>query len=294
MHILQTPKLTQKAYACNHRTIHFDRPLVMAIVNLTPDSFYDGGKYTETEDVLRDVAAKVNAGADIIDIGAASSRPGADLLSAEEEWKRMETALQAVRDKYPEVLISVDTVHASVAEKAAYLGVDLINDISGGKVDKDMLTAVARLNLPYIMMHMNGVPKNMGSLPEMTDAQNTVYSFFKEQCTQLIAKGFNKIILDPGFGFGKSLANNYELLGGLCTFRELGYPLLAGVSRKSMISKITHGTPVTSLNGTSVVNTIALLNGANILRVHDVTEAVETIKLVSFYLQCQDANISLP
>jgi dihydropteroate synthase len=292
MHILQTPKLTQKAYACNHRTIHFYRPLVMAIVNLTPDSFYDGGKYSATEDILRDVAAKVNAGADIIDIGAASSRPGAELLTAEAEWQRMETALIAVRTHHPNVLISVDTVHASVAEKAAKLGVDIINDISGGLLDSNMLGTVARLNLPYVMMHMNGTPKTMATLPEMAHAHSEVYTFFKKQCDQLTGLGFSKIILDPGFGFGKSLANNYELLGNLSEYRALGFPLLVGVSRKSMISKITSGTPVTALNGTSVIHTIALLNGANILRVHDVKEAIEAIKLVSFYLQCQEVSTS--
>ncbi len=292
MHNLETPKLTQKAYACNHRMIHFNRPLVMAIVNLTPDSFYDGGKFVEIEDVLRDVAAKIAAGADIIDLGAASSRPGAEMLTAEAEWQRLALPLKEIRSTYPDVLISVDTVHAIVAEKAAAAGVDIINDISGGVLDKAMLPTIAQLNLPYILMHMNGTPATMGGLPAMTNAGTVVRQFFTTQTMALAEKGFSKIILDPGFGFGKSLENNYQLLGSLSTFQELGFPLLVGVSRKSMISKITQGSPVTALNGTTVINTVSLLNGANILRVHDVTEAIEAIKLVSFYLQCNRSNIS--
>ena len=264
----------------------------MAIVNLTPDSFYDGGKFVEIEDVLRDVAAKIAAGADIIDLGAASSRPGAEMLTAEAEWQRLALPLKEIRSTYPDVLISVDTVHAIVAEKAAAAGVDIINDISGGVLDKAMLPTIAQLNLPYILMHMNGTPATMGGLPAMTNAGTVVRQFFSTQTMALAEKGFSKIILDPGFGFGKSLENNYQLLGSLSTFQELGFPLLVGVSRKSMISKITQGSPVTALNGTTVINTVSLLNGANILRVHDVTEAIEAIKLVSFYLQCNRSNIS--
>lgn len=258
----------------------------MAIVNLTPDSFYDGGKYGELQDVLRDIEAKIESGAHIIDIGAASSRPGATLLSPEHELIRLIPVLKAVRKEFPHILISIDTFHSEVARMAASEGANLLNDISGGLLDADMLETVAEIKLPYILMHMQGMPSTMSQMPALINPVESVLNFFSAQINRLKTLNFNQIILDPGFGFGKSLENNYTLLSALDTFKSLGYPLLVGVSRKSMINKITLGTPVTALNGTTVLHTVALLNGANILRVHDVREASEAIKLVSFYREC--------
>jgi len=286
MHKLETTKLNQKAYVCNGLELVFDVPQIMAIINLTPDSFYDGGKYGELADVLRDIAAKIEAGANIIDIGAASSRSGATLLSPELEITRLSPVLKAVRREFSNTLLSVDTFHSDVARMAASEGANLLNDISGGVMDEAMLETVAELNLPYILMHMQGTPATMAQLPALPTPVESVTDFFKQQISRLNALHFDQIILDPGFGFGKSLENNYTLLSALQVFKSLGYPVLVGVSRKSMINKITLGSPVTALNGTTVLHTVALLNGANILRVHDVTEAKEAIKLVSFYREC--------
>lgn len=255
----------------------------MAIVNLTPDSFYDGGKYARAEEVLRDAREKTVQGADILDLGAASSRPGALALDAESEWERLREVLPLLRTELPEVLISVDTYHARVAEKSADAGANIINDISGGDLDAAMHDTIARLNLPYIIMHMDGTPQNMAANPPYTNVVQSVINKLRHKTQALQESGFQKIILDPGFGFGKSLTNNYELLKGLPALCELGYPVLAGLSRKSMINKVAGTSPVTALNGTTVLNTIALLNGASILRVHDVTEAKQAIELTGFY-----------
>lgn len=271
-------------YACNGKTLTFIKPLVMAIVNITPDSFYDGGKYDSVSDVLRDVEQKVEQGADIIDLGAASSRPGAPLLAANDEWLRLEAVLKAVRERFSGVFISVDTWQAEVARRSADCGADIINDISGGSMDAAMFETVAQLNLPYVLMHIQGTPQTMQQQAlEAENAVKEVSSFLNTGCLQLEAKGFTKIILDPGFGFGKDLSGNYKLLKHMQQLGETGYPVLAGVSRKSMVNKVIHTNPVTALNGTTVLNTLALINGASILRVHDVTEARQAIELVEFY-----------
>ncbi len=261
----------------------FGQPLVMAIINVTPDSFYDGGKYSEPDDILRDAEEKVRLGAHILDIGAASSRPNAALISADEEWQRLKTILPLIRKRFPDTLISVDTWHAGVAEKSVAEGADIINDISGGDLDPDMFSTITRLNLPYIMMHMDGNPQTMTHNAPYEDVVKSVRAKMAGKTKQLESLGFNKIIIDPGFGFGKSLENNYQLLKGMEELRDIGYPVLAGVSRKSMINKVIGTNPVTALNGTTVLHTIALLNGASILRVHDVTEAVQAIALTGFY-----------
>lgn len=255
----------------------------MAIVNLTPDSFYDGGRYGSTSDVLRDIEEKIKSGATIIDIGAASSRPGAAEISEEEEWKRLGTALKEIRKQFPGIFISVDTYRSSIAEKSANEGADIINDISGGSFDTDMFATMARLNIPYILMHIQGSPKTMQENPHYEDVVKDVTNYFEGKIKILTHLNFHKIILDPGFGFGKNTEHNFKLLKALDRMKAMGYPLLAGVSRKSMINKVIKTNPVTSLNGTTVVNTIALLNGASILRVHDVTEARQAIELVEFY-----------
>ena len=273
-------------YSCNGKIIKFNKPLIMSIVNITPDSFYDGGKYDSESDVLKDVEDKINSGANIIDIGASSTRPNSDEITEKEEWQRLKGVLISVRANFPDILLSVDTYRASVAKKSADHGIDIINDISGGNLDSLMFKTVADLNIPYILMHIQGSPKTMQNNPKYLNVVDEVKKDFESKITQLINLGFNKIILDPGFGFGKSLENNYQLLKSLNIFSSFNYPILAGVSRKSMINRVIGTNPVTALNGTTVLNTIALQNGASILRVHDAFEAKQAIELVEFYKSC--------
>ena len=273
-------------YSCNGKIIKFNKPLIMSIVNITPDSFYDGGKYDSESDVLKDVEDKINSGANIIDIGASSTRPNSDEITEKEEWQRLKGVLISVRANFPDILLSVDTYRASVAKKSAEHGIDIINDISGGNLDSLMFKTVADLNIPYILMHIQGTPKTMQKNPKYLNVVEEVKKDFESKITQLINLGFNKIILDPGFGFGKSLENNYQLLKSLNIFSSFNYPVLAGVSRKSMINRVIGTNPVTALNGTTVLNTIALQNGASILRVHDAFEAKQAIELVEFYKSC--------
>lgn len=270
-------------YPCNGKIITFNKPLVMAIVNITPDSFYDGGKYGDIRDILCDAEEKIKSGADILDLGAASSRPGAIEVTEVEEWARMEKILTEIRKQFPDILISVDTYRAKIARQGADCGADIINDVSGGNLDENMFTTVAELNLPYIMMHMAGTPQTMQQNPIYSDVVKEIKEIFASKIKLLKTLNFTKIILDPGFGFGKTTVHNFTLLKEFGAFLNAGYPLLAGLSRKGMINKVIGTNPVTALNGTTVVNTIALLNGASILRVHDVNEAVQAIKLVEFY-----------
>jgi dihydropteroate synthase len=280
---IKSSEILPMTYSCNGKTLTFIKPLIMAIVNITPDSFYDGGKFGSLSDVLRDVVEKLKQGVDIIDIGAASSRPNANEISGEEEWTRLGEYLAAVRKAFPQVFISVDTYRSEIARRSAEAGADMINDIAGGNLDKKMFPTVAALQLPYILMHMDGTPQTMQHNAPYEDVVASVKTSFSDKIAQLQAMGFDKLILDPGFGFGKSLENNYQLLKSLETFNAFGFPLLAGVSRKSMINRVLGTNPVTALNGTTVLNTIALLNGASILRVHDVAEAKQAIDLVEFY-----------
>ena len=255
----------------------------MAIVNITPDSFYDGGKYDSEKDVLSDVAEKIKQGAHIIDLGAASSRPNALEISDEEEWKRLALILPIIRKTFPEILISVDTYRADIARRSAEYGADIINDIGGGNLDNVMFATIAKLNLPYVLMHIQGNPQTMQLHPSYQQVVKDIQAVFEEKIKTLKALNFTKLILDPGFGFGKSLENNYELLKGFRDFTGYGFPVLAGLSRKGMINKVIGTNPVSALNGTTVLNTIALLNGARMLRVHDVLEAKQAIELVQFY-----------
>ena len=270
-------------YSCNGKIITFNKPLVMAIVNITPDSFYDGGKYSTVNDVLRDAEEKMLQGADMLDIGAASSRPNATEISEEEEWERLKDILPSLRKKFPHTFISVDTYRSGVARKSAAEGADIINDISGGNMDAGMFETIAELDLPYILMHMQGTPQTMQQNPSYINVVQEIKHEFELKIEALKKTGFNKLILDPGFGFGKTTEHNYLLLKHLEQYTGLGFPVLAGVSRKGMINKVIGTNPVTALNGTTVVNTMALLNGAKLLRVHDVTEAVQAVKLVEFY-----------
>jgi len=268
-------------YTCNGKTLTFIKPLVMAIVNITPDSFYDGGKYSNIKDVLSDISEKIEQGADIIDIGAASSRPNAKIITENEEWERLEVYLPEIRKTFPNTFISIDTFNSGVAKKSAGLGADIINDISGGNLDHKMFETVAALNLPYILMHMQGTPQTMQQNPTYSNVVLEIKNELDENIKKLNSLNFKKIIVDVGFGFGKTQEHNYKLLKSLNEFDH--YPILAGLSRKSMINAVIGTSPVTSLNGTTVLNTIALLNGASILRVHDVLEAKQAIELVEFY-----------
>jgi dihydropteroate synthase len=281
--IVKSKEILPMEYSANGKILTFAKPVIMAIVNLTPDSFYDGGKYSVVNDVLSDVEEKISQGAEIIDLGAASSRPNARETDESAERERLLPVLQAVRKIFPSVFISIDTFRSTIASAAASEGADIINDISGGSMDRNMFDTIAKLQLPYVLMHMDGTPQTMSGNEPYNDVVRSVTSAFTEKVTALEMKNFNKIILDPGFGFGKSLQNNYQLLKSIAELRVHGYPLLAGISRKSMINKVIGTNPVTSLNGTTVINTIALLNGAGILRVHDVAEAKQAIGLVEFY-----------
>ncbi len=261
---------------------NLDRPLVMGILNLTPDSFYDGGNYTNAEEALERCKQMVKEGADIIDIGATSTRPGANEISEEEETNRLFPILKTIREEFPNILISVDTYRASVARECVALGADIINDVSGGDLDPDMFTTIAELDVPYVMMHMQGTPDTMQSRPYYTDVIENIIEVYHQKISKLNELGFEKIIMDPGFGFGKTVEQNYRLLKKINTFHFYGYPVIAGISRKSMISKVLENKPEEALNGTTILNTIAIMKGADIIRVHDVKEAREVITLFEY------------
>jgi dihydropteroate synthase len=256
--------------------------LVMGILNVTPDSFYDGGKYTEEQQWLSHVSLMVNAGADMIDIGAYSTRPGAEEVSAEVESERLIKVIRSVRNAYPDLLLSADTFRSQVAKDAVAAGANIINDISGGTLDSEMFSVIAALNVPYILMHIQGSPQNMQDNPKYSNVVEEVYAYFENKLKQLNALGIKQVIIDPGFGFGKTLEHNYELLKKMDRFAAFGLPVLAGISRKSMVNKLLNINPKDSLNGTSILNTIALQKGASLLRVHDVKEAKEAVAIVEF------------
>lgn len=257
-------------------------PQVMGILNVTPDSFYEGSRMFSDEQIAQRTRQIVEEGASIIDLGAYSSRPGAEDVSAEEETARLERAMRIIRSIYPDVAVSVDTFRADVARRCITdFGADIINDISGGELDKNMFPTVAELNVPYILMHMRGTPQDMQQCTDYKDVTADVLRYFGEKVDRLHSMGVKDIILDPGFGFAKTLEQNYELLAKMEVLQVLGLPTLVGISRKSMIYKLLGTTPTEALNGTTVLNTIALQKGANILRVHDVKEAVEAVKITS-------------
>lgn len=267
----------------------FARPLVMGVLNATPDSFYAGCRASDDEAIAARVREIVEQGGDIIDIGAYSTRPGASDVDAGEELVRLRRAMAVVKREAPQVITSVDTFRADVARAAVgELGVDIINDVSGGTLDADMFPAVAALGVPYILMHMRGTPATMQQYTQYDDVTAQVVECLAGRIAQLRDMGAGDIISDPGFGFSKTLEQNYEMLAGLEQFHSLGVPLLVGVSRKSMIYKLLGTTPHEALNGTTVVNTLALAAGAHILRVHDVKEAVEACKIVAMAGGCHD------
>lgn len=256
-------------------------PKIMGILNVTPDSFYAESRTSDEEHIAARVQQLMDDGADMIDIGGYSSRSGADDVSPEEEMNRLRRGLRVVRRLYPEVPISVDTFRADVARMCVEEeGADIINDISGGMLDRQMFRTVARLGVPYILMHMQGTPATMQQAPHYDNLRREVMLYFAERIDRLCQMGAKDIIVDPGFGFGKTLEHNYELFHHLDDFNLFNLPLLVGISRKSMIYKLLGGAPQTSLNGTTVLNTIALMKGVHILRVHDVKEAVEAKRIV--------------
>lgn len=265
----------------NGQLMDLSQPQVMGILNITPDSFYAGSRKQTEEEIIQRVRQIIEEGASIIDIGAYSSRPNAKDVSSKEELERLRFGLAIIHKIFPDAIISVDTFRADVAEVCVKdHGVAIINDISAGEMDTKMFETVARLNVPYIMMHMQGTPQNMQLAPHYDNMIKEVFLYFARKVDELRLLGVKDIILDPGFGFGKTLEHNYELMNYLDDFRIFGLPLLVGVSRKSMIYHLLEITPEEALNGTTVLDTIALLKGADILRVHDVRQAVETVKIV--------------
>lgn len=274
--------LSPKTINCHGKLIDLSEPKVMGILNITEDSFYDGGKYLDENLMLQHVESMLKDGADIIDLGAQSTRPGATLLDANTEIQRLSSPIKSIIRNFPNAILSVDTFYSEVAKMAIDQGASIINDVSAGSVDNEMFKTVAELQIPYILMHAQGSPETMQESPQYENVYADVFKFFVDKTNILRELGVKDIILDPGFGFGKTLEHNYELLNNLEFFHELKLPTLVGVSRKSMINKVLECNPSEALNGTSVINTMSLMTGANILRVHDVKEAKEAIKIVSF------------
>ena len=255
--------------------IDLSQPKIMGILNLTPDSFYDGGKFNSIDRALKQTEKMLREGVFIIDLGACSTKPGAKEISEEEEQQRLYPVLEKLLGNFPEIYFSIDTCRASVAKGCLSRGAAMINDISGGQFDSLMMETVGSFNAPYVLMHIAGTPENMQKKPEYKNVVQEILHYFSERIQQAYQKGINDVIIDPGFGFGKTMEHNYELLKNLELFHSLELPLLVGVSRKSMIYKKLGVSPDGALNGTSALNSIALLKGAHILRVHDVKEAKE-------------------
>lgn len=268
---------------CGGQSINFSSPKVMGILNVTPDSFFDGGSYNGIDAALSQTEKMLNEGAVFIDVGGMSSRPGAEIISEEEELKRVVTVVEAISNRFAQAVISVDTIRAAVAKAAVQAGAAMVNDISAGRFDEAMLPTVAALKVPFIAMHMQGLPATMQQNPQYENVLAEVLEFMQERLAACRATGITDVIIDPGFGFGKTVEHNYTLLRGLKEFQALNCPILVGVSRKSMICKLLGVNPENALNGTTAVNTLAVLNSANILRVHDVREAVEVVKVLQAY-----------
>lgn len=268
------------------RLFSLEQPVVMGILNVTPDSFFPGSRKQSEEDIRNRVIQIRDEGAAMIDIGGYSSRPGADDVSPEEETARLLTGIRITRQEWPDAIISIDTFRADVARTCIQNGADIINDISGGDMDPEMFQTVAELHVPYILMHMKGTPQTMQQDPHYDDLLSEVLRHLGERVEKLHELGVPDIILDPGFGFAKTLSHNYELMSRMQELSILELPLLVGISRKSMIYRLLGGTPDTALNGTTVLNTIALMNGAKILRVHDVKEAVEATRIFLELYKC--------
>jgi dihydropteroate synthase len=271
------------------KMIELSSPKIMGIMNVTPDSFYDGGRYTSEQHIVKKVHQMIKEGADYIDVGALSSRPGAAPVSEKEEIKRLEPALNAIRKHFPDSILSVDTFRSGIAKFAVEnFHVDIINDIFAGRADSNMFKTIAALGVPYIIMHMKGTPQDMQRSPIYENVTKEIFMFFSERLRLIRHAGVKDVIIDPGFGFGKTIEHNYTILKQLDTFKIFELPVLVGLSRKSFIYKVLNTIPEESLNGTTVLNTVALVNGADILRVHDVKEANEAIRITHMYLNATD------
>ncbi len=272
----------EKTININGSLISLSTPVVMGILNVTPNSFYSESRRQSEEGIVSRCKAILEEGGNIIDVGAQSSSPTSKFLSAKEEAERLMPAMRLIRKEFPDAILSIDTFYADIAKQAVEeYGANIINDISGGEIDDKMFSVVAELNVPYILMHMRGTPQTMQQMTDYDNFIQDILYYFSEKKAKLNLLGVNDVIIDPGFGFSKSLAQNYELMAYLKYFHIFDEPILVGVSRKSMIYKLLETTPEESLNGTTVLNTVSLLSGANILRVHDVKEAVECVAIIS-------------
>ena len=277
METLQDTNISTNSKA---KMIKLDQPIVMGILNLTPDSFFDGGKYNNEEEILAQVTNMLNDGATVIDIGGQSTKPGAKIVAEQAELDRVLPIIKLLKKNFENITISIDTYYSFVAEKCIEAGAAIINDVSGGSLDNEMFKTAGKLNVPYVLMHIKGTPQNMQQNPTYSNVVEEVKTYFTEKIKLLKENGVVDIILDPGFGFGKTVEHNYQILTNLEKFNSFNLPVLVGVSRKSMLTKVLGIEANEALNGTSVLNTIALQKGAKILRVHDVKEANECILLV--------------
>ena len=265
---------------CAGKLIDLSTPKIMGILNITPDSFYDGGRYNSDKKILNHIEKMINDGAVFIDIGAYSSRPSGVDIDENKELRRIIPVIELVNKKFPEIIISIDTFRSKVAEACLNSGASIINDISASQLDEKMMETIAKYNVPYIIMHMKGNPQNMMDKTNYDDMLQEMIKYFSKKINQAISYKINDIIIDPGFGFAKNIKQNYDLLNHLDLLKILDKPIMVGISRKSMIYKSLDSTPEEALNGTTVLNTVALIKGASILRVHDVKEANECIKLI--------------
>ncbi|WP_132054950.1 dihydropteroate synthase [Pseudocnuella soli] len=266
---------------CRGRLLHFDQPRIMGILNTTPDSFFSGSRTASLEAVVERAGKLLEQGAAIIDIGGQSTRPNAERVAAEEEAERVLPAIEAVAHHFPEAIISIDTFYATVALGAVERGAAIVNDVSAGSLDAALLPTVAKLGVPYVLMHMQGNPQNMQQAPQYNNVVLDVFDYLNFRMAELQAMGIKDIIVDPGFGFGKTAAHNFELMARLEYFQQLGHPLLVGISRKGMVYRTLGISADDALNGTTVLHTVSLMKGAQILRVHDVAEAVQAVRLVA-------------
>lgn len=269
-----------KSINCKGTLVDFSSPKIMGILNITPDSFFDGGKYNNPSTIINHIEKMLSEGATFVDVGAYSSRPGAKHISEEEELERITPIIKLLIEEFPNLFISVDTFRSEIAKQCIQLGACMINDISAGNMDNNMFATVANLQVPYIMMHMQGTPQTMQTKPTYNNIVQELLFYFSKKIDELRSLGVNDVIADVGFGFGKTLEQNYELLKHLELFKNLDIPTLVGLSRKSMLFKPLEINQNKALNATTSANTIALLNGANMLRVHDVKEAVEAVKII--------------
>lgn len=268
---------------CGGKLLDLSKPITMGIINATPDSFFDGGLTNSVEMAHKQAEKMLQDGASILDIGGQSSRPGAEQLKAEEELKRILPIVQEIKKSFPDSILSIDTFHSSVAKECVEAGANIINDISSGEIDNNMLPTVSKLQVPYFLMHKKGTSKNMQDNPKYTNVLEEVFHYLLNKVKECREAGIVDLVIDPGFGFGKTQEHNFNLLKNLSSFNLLNYPILAGLSRKSMIYKSLETTPQEALNGTTALHMLALHNGAKILRVHDIKEAMECINLYQLY-----------